>query len=169
MGAPNWELVQHLLGEWGGSATEIVVTDLPRSQIQHVVSVLAELPELNVLSFGYEGLDPSEPFDEAWRKRIAATQAVSCQHALRSANGTAEHLQIYLWFDGPQLEVELVFWNDMTFPPSLSPGEYERRTHRLVSLAEACRAGVTGARCVLSTEWNGTPEELLNRPGVVVW
>ena len=127
------------------------------------------LPELDVLSFGYEGLDPFEPFDEAWRKRIEATQAVSCQHALRSAVGTAEHLQVYLWFDGPELQIELVFWNDKTFPPGLSPGEYERRIHRLVSLAEACRAGVTGARCILSAEWNGTTEELLNRPGVVVW
>ena len=167
MGAPTWQSARHLLGEWEGCATELVVMDLPRSRLKRVVAALAELPDLKILTFGNE--DVQEPFDEGWCGRVEATQAASCQHSLLSAEGTTEHLQIYHWIDGSGLEVELVFWNDMTFPPNLSPRERERRLSRLVSVAEACREGVAAARCVLSDEWNGTTQELLNRPGVLVW
>jgi hypothetical protein len=97
----------------------------------------------------------------------------SCQHALRSANGTARHLQVYLWLDSKaaMLEVEFAFWNELTFPRDVGIEERERRFDALLSLAEKCRAGIPGARCALAAEHNGPTEDLLEKPRefVVVW
>jgi hypothetical protein len=172
MNAPTWESAKHLLGEYDGAATEIFVVGLPLLQLPVVIASFADLPALEVLSFENEALDPAEPFDANWRSRFESTEARSCQHSLRSANGTARHLQMYLWIDSKagMLEVELVFWNDLTFPESLEIEDCRQRLAGLVSLADACRTGVPRARCILAAEHNGPTEEL-EKPGrsVVVW
>ena len=169
---PTWRKAKHLLAEYDGAATELFVVGLPLSQLPVVVAALAELPALEVTSFADEALDPSEPFDVDWRSRFEAIQSRSCQHSLRSANGTPRHLQVYLWLrpEASQIEVELVFWNDMTFPQSLATEECDLRLEAFVSLAEACRVGIPSAQCVLASEHNGPIEELLERDEfVVVW
>lgn len=170
---PTWDSAKHLLGEYDGAATEIFVVGLSLSQLLAVVAALSELPVLEITSFENEAFEHPEPFDAVWRFRMKSTPARNCQHSLRSANGTARHLQIYLWadVDAGTLEVELVFWNDLTFPHNLEPVEREQRLRALISLAEACRIGVSGARCILTPEHNGPTEELLERNDeyVVVW
>ena len=173
MATPTWDSAKHLLAEYDGAATEIFVVGLSLSQLPVVMTALSELPMLEITSFGDETLEPPEPFDATWHSRLESTPSHSCQHSLRSANGTARHLQIYLWADvkAAALEVELVFWNDLTFPQNLVAGEHEQRLKALVSLAEACRTGVLGARCILTPEHNGPTEELLERHDgyVAVW
>jgi hypothetical protein len=173
MSMPTWESAKHLLAEYDGAATEIFVIGLPLSQLPAVMAVFGGLPALEVVSFSDEWLECSESFDASWRSRFQSPQSHNCQHSLRSAYGTAQHLQIYLWVDAEaaMLEVEFVFWNDLTFPKSLEIEERDRRLDALISLAEACRTGITGARCVLAPEHNGPTEELLeNHDGlVVVW
>lgn len=53
----------------------------------------------------------------------------------------------------------------------VSPGTFVRkeRTKRLVRLAEDCRGDGSHSRCILSTEHNGDPRELLESPHVLVW
>ena len=170
---PTWNSAKHLLAEYDGAATEIFVVGLAPSQLRRVVAAISELTLLEVLSFEDKTLEPPEPFDSAWRSRLEAMPNRSCQHALRSANGTPRHLQLYLWSDPKTgtLEVEIVFWNDLTFPPNLDSEERERRLSALVSLAEACRSEARDARCILAPEHNGPTEELLERHHghLVVW
>lgn len=173
MSAPTWETAKHLLGEYDGAATEIFVVGLTLSQMPVVMAVLADLPDLVVLT--YEGIDlePPEPFNATWRSRFEFMPRRSCLHGLRSATDTERHLQVYLSVDteAAKLEVEFVFWNPATFPQSLEPEERERRLESLVSLADACRAGVSGGQCILAGEHNGPTDELLvkHRESVVVW
>lgn len=171
MSVPTWESAKHLLGEFDCVATEIFVGGLPISQLPVVIAALAELPALEVVTFQSEGLETYEPFDTRWRSRFESKPSVSCQHSLLSATGTAQHLQVYLWIDleAAVLELELVFWNDITFPRGLELGVCKQRLQSLVSLAEACRVGVSDARCVLAAEHNGPIEELLQNDHVVLW
>lgn len=171
MNRPTWDSAKHLLAEFDGAATEIFVTGLPFSRLQEVVAVLAELPALEVTAFDDEALEDSEPFDSKWRSRFASTPSSVCFRNLRSAAGTARHLQVHLWGDVTTglLEVELVFWNDLTFPQGLVASEREQRLDTLLSLAEACRRDVPDARCLLTSEHNGPIEELLEDRSVVVW
>ena len=173
MSTPTWESVKHLLADYDGAATEIFVIGLPLWQLPAVMTSFGGLPALEVVSFGDETLDRPELFDASWRSRFQSTQSHNCQHSLRSAYGTAEHLQIYLWVkvEAAMLEVEFVFWNDLTFPKSLETEERDRRLDVLISLAEACRTSIAGAKCILTPEHNGSTEELLeNHDGrVVVW
>jgi hypothetical protein len=161
------------LAEFDGAATEIFVVVLPLSQLPMVIAALAELPDLELTSFQDQVLETSVPFDASWRSRLELAPGCTCQHSLRSAKGTARHLQVYLWIDAKSsmIEVELVFWNDLTFPQSLGAEECEQRFETLMSLAEACRAGVSGARCLLTAEHSGPTEELLKKDekAVVVW
>jgi hypothetical protein len=171
--APTLNNSKHLLGEYDGAATEIFVVGLPLSHLPTVVAALSELPALEITSFEDDALGIPEPFDAVWRSRLEAAPSSKCQRSLRSANGTTRHLQIYLWADpaAATLEVEFVFWNDLTFPRNLDAAEREQQLRTLVSLAEACRTGVPGARCILSPEHNGQTEELLESDSEyrVVW
>jgi len=126
---------------------------------------------LEVLSFDGKEFYQSEPFDTDWSLRFQTTPSYSGLRSLGSAIGTPQHLQIYLRFDlkAIALEVEIVFWNDITFPQNLSPEEREQRLEALLSLAEACRNGFSDARCILAAEHNGPVKELLELESTVIW
>lgn len=170
MDKPNWTRAKHLLAEIDGAATEILVVGLTLDRWSAVVTAVGELPSLEVTGFDDSTLEHPEPFDAAWRSRFASVPLRSGHHSLRSA---AEELQIHLWVDAATatFEVELVFWNDVTFPPGLAIAVYARRFDTLVSLAERCRVGARGAKCILTPEHNGPTAELLaeDRAHVVVW
>lgn len=168
---PTWEKAKDLLAEFDGVATEIFVVGIPISQLRTVMEVLGALPALEVLSYKNDSMESAEPFDASWRARFETRPGINCQHSLRSANGTAHHLQVYLWLHEEQglLEVELVFWNDITFPPGLEVQEYENRLQSLVNIAEGCRVGASGAQCLLAPEHNGPVEELAHNENVICW
>lgn len=170
---PTLESTRHLLAGFDGAATEIWVIGLPLSQLPVVMATLADLPALEVTGAGDRALEHSESFNAKWRSRIESVRSDACMYWLLSASGTAQHLQIIVWVDPktPELEVEFVFWNNLTFPPSLQTWEREQRLEALISLAEACRAGVPGARCILAAEHNGPIEEVLENDDEfkVVW
>ncbi|QNM98823.1 hypothetical protein [Chitinimonas koreensis] len=168
---PTWENSKHLLAADDGSATEIILTGLPITQLQVVISALSSLPELEVISFDSETFENSETFDADWRIRLETVPDHNCQHSLRSACGTAQHLQVYLWIDvsAKLVELDLVFWNDLTFPPGLAVEEYEQRLLSLCSLVEDCRAGVKNSKCILTPEYNGPISELEKHDYIVQW
>jgi hypothetical protein len=167
---PTWLTAQHLLSTFDGEASELFVIDLPRSQLSHVLGVIASLPDL-VIDAGHAGDSEVSKAVVQELQRIEAGALTDGVHAFVSAHGTSEHLQVYVLSSeaGDPFDLEIVFWNDLTFPRTLDSVELERRFKRIVGLAENCRAGVTEARCILATEHNGDPRELLAKPCVVVW
>ena len=165
-----WEKARFLVTEYDGAATEIFVLDLPALQLPKVIDTLAKLPALEVLGY-CEAYEKSQAFDYEWYKRLKEFPELNCQYSLRAASGEREFLQIYIENSaGPQMfDVELVFWNDLTFPPHLSEAERKAELLRLVDLAEQCRAGQPESPCILSGEHNGDPKELLDSEYAVVW
>ncbi|SMC27314.1 hypothetical protein SAMN02745857_02811 [Andreprevotia lacus DSM 23236] len=171
MTIPTWQTAQHLLADFDGAATEIFLIGLPISQLPAVIAVLSALPALEVLAHAGETLATGSPFDRQWQARLESIPSHACQHALRSACGSAQHLQIYLWLDPGEgwLELELVFWNDMTFPAGLCIDEYEQRLQALCAIVEQCRSGVPGTSCILTAEHNGPTSELEKHVHAVRW
>ncbi len=129
------------------------------------LGALSALPELQVTGFDGNSFEPG-PFSPAWNTWLETCQESNGPHALVSERGSATHLQIYHWPDthGVAPDVVLVFCNDWTSPPELPAGEREQRLQALVGLAEACRAGVPGAICLLAPEHTRATEELLQMP-----
>ena len=165
-----WEKARFLVTEYDGAATEIFILDLPASQLPKVIDTLAKLPALEVLGY-CEAYEESQAFDHEWHERLKVFPETNCQYSLRAASGKREHLQIYIENSaGPLMfDVELVFWNDLTFPPHLSEAERKAELLRLVDLAEQCRAGQPESPCILSDEYNGDLEKLLDSEYAVVW
>lgn len=167
---PAWENALEILGAHRGEASELFVIDIAAERLDAVTSALAGLSEVGVEMIADEALNPPRALDEAMLARMRDRSERNL-HVLCSARGTAEHVQIRLSMnDDPSLlDLELVFWNDLTFPPGLEVVEYSRRLERLVGLAERCRGGSPKSRCILATEHNGDPRELLAHPNAIVW
>ena len=170
MTRPEWKQVESQLTLWDGAATEIFVIDIPADQLPFIIEVLSAQPTLEVLEVDGVSLDPPAEFDTHWHDQVLES-AYETPVALRSGKETDRHLQIYLWISESKkaVDVEFVFWNDMTFPAGISSEVLSTRFDRLVNLAEACRSGAPEARCILSDEHNGDPRELLLRPDILVW
>ena len=173
MARPTWHTARHVLHEYEGQTTDLRVTDLPLADLDHVLSICAELPSVTVTGFADKCFEP-QPLDEAWRRRLASPSTRSGQHAtLLSAHDTPRHLQIYLWVvDAASLEVECSFWNDLTFPIGIDPDEAEARLEALLAFVESCRRVPDIGTCVLSSEHNGKAEELIETADdelVFVW
>lgn len=168
---PTWRTAQHLLATFDGAASELFVIDLPESQLSHVLGVIASLPDVVVDACEGDTVEPARAPDEQLLRRLQAPTASDSQHALCSARGTKEHLQIYIWTSsgGGAFDLEFVFWNDRTFPPNLDAVELDGRLQRLVELADSCRVGAPESRCILTTEHNGDPHELRANAHVIVW
>lgn len=168
---PSWEEARFLLEEYNDSASELFVMDLPISHLDRVVTALAALPDLEVISSDEAELEEPVRFDSQWEQRLRAHRDPESLHLLRSASGTAHHLQIYVFVDSANdyLEVEFVFWNDLTFPNNVSESELRARFGNLLKLARECRKGVPSSRCVLSGEYNGDPHDLLDSEWALVW
>lgn len=167
---PTWSSVEHLLSTFDGAASELFVIDLPAARLSHVLGVIAALPDLAVDAGTVvdSGVMPESLPD---LERILSERPTHDVPAFIAANGTKNHLQIYVWMSEAEhsFDLEFVFWNDLTFPEGLDVVESELRFNRLRDLAESCRAEAPGARCILSPEHNGDPRELLTEPSVVVW
>lgn len=168
---PTWDEACFLLRDYDGTATELFVIDLPMSQLSVVVSTLATLHDLELLTIGEEAVDPPVPFTSQEELLLQFSDEKATTQLLRSANGTPHHLQVYLFTDpkADSLDVEFVLWNDLTFPKHLDDSELRARLETLVRLATDCRAGVPDAACILSIEHNGDPRELLDSELAIVW
>lgn len=168
---PTWDEARHLLERFDGAASEIFVIDLPASHWPRVLGRIAQIPELEVVIDGRESLAHPKAFDSAWLHRMRSVPEGDSWYGLLSDAAGAGRLQINLWpvAASEPLDLEFVFWNDLAFPPQLSSAEHAVRFARLVQLAEDCRRGAVGARCILAPEHNGDPREILGRPGTFVW
>jgi hypothetical protein len=168
---PTWGTTSHLLAGYSGCASELFVIDIPGEEFPRVLQVVSRLPEVHVHVLCGETLDPPAPLDLALLERMGRPTAQESEHILGSAYETSEHLQIYIStpVGGATFDVEFVFWNDLSFPADLDAAERSRRLERLVALAEACRAGSSTSRCILSDEHNRDPRELLACEYAVIW
>ena len=161
---PTWQAARHLLGDYQGEASELFVIDIPGERLDRVLSAIAALPDVVVEVCAGENLEPPAALDDQLLARLAAPTPNESQHAFCSGRGTSEHLQVYVWTPAGtgHVDLELVFWNDLSFARDLTEPELSRRLDRLVGLAEACRGENSSSRCILSTEHNGDPRELLS-------
>lgn len=168
---PTWDDTRHLLERFDGAASEIFVIDLPASHWTQVLSRIAQIPRLEVVIDGRESLAHPKPFDSAWLHRMRSAPEGDTWYGLQSDAEGVGRLQINLWpvSASEPLDLEFVFWNDLAFPPHLSSTERAARFDRLVRLVEDCRRGAAGARCILASEHNGDPREILGHPGTLVW
>ena len=163
---PSWKAARHILmaddQEESDVTTEIFVLDLPFAYLEQVVNTIGKLPDLEVTSFREETVEGSRNFDELWQTQLTSASPTNIQLAeLVSASGTSDHLQVYIWLsERGQIEVELCFWVDLTFPPDLDETELTRRFDRLITIANACRAGATESMCVLGSETIRDPRNL---------
>lgn len=160
---PTWNDARQLLGRFDGAASEIFVIDLPASSWPRVVERIARIPRLRVCIDGREALAEPRPFDAAWLARMLSPPAGDAWYGLQSDAEDLGGLQVHAWPVAPAepLDLELVFWSDRAFPPRLSTAERARRWDGLLDIAEDCRRGAPGARCILAAEHNGDPRELL--------
>ncbi|MEM8932634.1 MAG: hypothetical protein AAGE94_15735 [Acidobacteriota bacterium] len=164
MARPTWDNARHVLRDFDGTTTDLRVTGLPLGDLDHVLSICAQLPSVVVTGFADETVAP-KPLDGAWRRRLASPPTRSGQHvALLSAQGTPRHLQVYLWVVATEsLEVECSFWNDLTFPVGIDHDEAEARLETLLAVVEHCRRTPDIGICVFSSEHNGPTEELIEK------
>ena len=77
----------------------------------------------------------------------------------------------YIWVDGQNQshEVEMVFWNDLHFPKTVSDEQHIITWERIVAFTEQIREGTLNSKCILTPEHNGPVEELFGHKSVVVW
>lgn len=171
MDKPTWQDARKLLGAYDGEASELFVLDIPAERYDSVLSAVAVLPSVVVEVIAGATIEPPAALDEELLQRMRRPVSGQLLHMLCSARDTADHLQVLISKpDGDgRLDVEFVFWNDLTFPDGLLDAEYSRRLDRLVSLADECRGGSAQSRCILSTEHNGEPRKLLSNPHVIIW
>jgi len=167
-------LARHLLEvdeEDERTAAELFVVDIPQDDLDRVLALIAGLPEVVANVCAGETLEPPAKLNEQLLARMRLPTPEASQHAFFSAAETSEHLQIYMWTPAGRgnIDLELVFWNDLSFPRGLDEGELARRLDRLVALADACRGENSSTRCILSGEHNTDPRDLLDKPYVLVW
>lgn len=131
------------------------VLDLPATQQPRVLARLLALPGLEVAPN-----ERSQPPHGPARER---------RHALR-CRGPGDAPLLILVLATPQaFDVAFVFGAAWFDPDGGTADEQHRRRRWLVELAEDCRRGVPGARCVLTTSPHDDPRAWLEGADAVVW
>ena len=171
-GRPSWPDAKRVLSvDDPDCPTCLLVLGLSHERIEHVLTVFEDLPALEVLRSEADDLPEPVPFDETWKQRICGSVASrDGQHTLRSG-GRDLTLQIYIEasMSERRLDLDLTFWNDLVFPPSLAEPEWRRKFDALVELAESLRSGCSDARCEMYVEGYEEPLDPQTDAPPVVW
>ena len=167
-----WTKARAILLPYDGAATELIVTDLPLEAFRYAIeqiSTSVREPELIVISS--ESLAVPLPLTRESISRLQEGEGEAVQHSIRGSFSGDHDLCFYIWIDGKKqiFEVEMVFWNDITFPEANSEHQHIDTLARLVDLAERIRSRANSSKCILSPEHNGPTEELFSNEHVVIW
>ncbi|MEO1482288.1 MAG: hypothetical protein AAFU77_09305 [Myxococcota bacterium] len=159
-----WPSARKYIEGHDGTATEFFITELLK---RDWVSVLKELRDsfskLRVSIMESNGLEEPLPLDVATESRLATPSSKDTNHGFLVDWETENDVQVYVWIpnDGPFFELEIVFWNDLSFPLSLDLEERLRKFTRLLEIAETIRSVACGRYVILAAEHKGPTEELL--------
>jgi hypothetical protein len=138
-----------------GGQGRVWVLDLPAAQQPRVLARLLALPGLEV--------SPDE------RPQPPRGPARERRHALR-CRGPGDAPLLILVLATPQaFDVAFGFGAAWFGPEGGTADEQRQRRRWLVDLAEDCRRGVSGARCVLTTSPHDDPRAWLEGADAVVW
>jgi hypothetical protein len=167
-----WERAKHILLPYDGTATEIFITDLSIGSLTTSIEAIESAVSFaEILSCAGESLETPELLTSESKNQLLVTPATSTQHSIRCTLFSERDICFYIWVEPVKgtHEIEIVFWNDLSFPEDHSISEHIKAFSVLVALAERIRGSSVASKCILSGEHNGPTEELLANERSIIW
>ena len=162
-----WPVARRIVLSWDDRASEIFIIDLPMQDMDRILEAIAAITSAAVV-LRYDGihLNSEQPLTALMRQKLVERSRVSTVHSLRAKVAQRTNCYFYFWIDAERgrLEIEMVFWNDLSFPAGLSLSKHKAMLGSLLRVAHHIRGENHQSRCILSTEYNSEPRELLKRP-----
>jgi hypothetical protein len=167
-----WEKAKDLVLYWDGSATELFILNVPLEKLSVVLNRIKEFSQNpTVLTVDYWTLENELTLDNETTNRILQTSSQYSQHVIRGNFSEQETCVYYLWIDTDEklIDVEMVFWNDTSFPSERTEQEHKATLAKYIEVANYIKVLGENSTCVLSGEWNGNHKELLEKEWAVIW
>ncbi len=169
-----WKVARRIVLSWNDQASEIFIIDLPMRDMPRVLDeVIATTRNPVVLRFDGINLDRERPLSRKVRDSLIHSSNKSTVHSLRAVVAGRANCYFYFWIDAEKqsLETEMVFWNDLSFPPGLSVAQHKQMLGKLLRIAHRIRGNNHHSTCILSPEYNSEPRELLKAgdKDVAIW
>lgn len=168
-----WSTARPIVLSWTDEASEIFIIDLPGDALGGILEHLRQqLEGAQVVRLDGLTLSPCLPLDALQLQRILRSSTHSTVHCLKGMlpnEGVCCHFYLWIKPERGQIEVEMVFWNDVCFPPGLPLQRHKRVLGSLLRLADQLRGDHHQSRCILSHEYNAEPRGLLNSSQVAIW
>ena len=167
-----WPKAKFILLPWDGSATEVFITSLNNDSLHHSIEVIQNFvnnPE--IICIAGENIETPIPLTSITLQKLNIDPGNLIQHTIRGSFVKVDDMCFYIWVYGQNQshEVEMVFWNDLHFPKTVSDEQHIITWERLVAFTEQIREGTLNSKCILTPEHNGPVEELFGHKSVVVW
>ncbi|MEL7507314.1 MAG: hypothetical protein AAFN42_08265 [Cyanobacteria bacterium J06554_1] len=167
-----WPKAKSILLPWDGSATEVFITSLGNDALPHSIEVIQNFvnnPEITCIAD--ENIETPVPLTSVALKKLNVDSDNLIQHTIRGSFVKANDICFYIWVDGQNQshDVEMVFWNDLHFPKTVSDEQHITTWERIVIFTEQIREGTLNSKCILTPEHNGPVEELFDHKSIVVW
>ncbi len=167
-----WPEAKRIILSWTDQATEIFILDLPFRDMARVLDVILTMTrDTAILRLDGRNLDVEVPLDEISLGDLLRRSHKTTVHSVRGRVPGDANCYFYLWLDAEQraLEVEMVFWNDLTFPAGRSVDEHKQVLGHYLRIAHRIRGNNHQSKCILSAEYNSEPRELLSSEEVIIW
>lgn len=169
-----WPVARTIILSWNDQASEIFILDLPSVELGRVLNDIIELTDYPaVLRFDGTNLDQDCPLTPIMRDQLVASSRMNTVHSVKGYVADGASCYFYFWVDAERdrVEVEMVFWNDLCFPPGRSLAVHKALLGKLLRLAHRIRGNNHQSRCILSREYNSEPRELLkgDHQKVAIW
>lgn len=169
-----WKVARRIIFSWNEQATEIFILDLPLQDLPRILDTLiAVTREPAVMRSDGKSLNEAWPLTKPVRHTLIACSEHNTVHSLRAWVSNRSTCYFYLWINAEtqRMEIEMVFWNDFSFPAGLPMAEHKRMLGRLLRIAQQLRGDNHQSKCILSREYNSEPRELLkgHMHQVAIW
>ncbi len=169
-----WPVARKIVLSWNDQASEIFILDLPYWEFDRILDVMVELTDQPmVLRFDGTNLDQECALNSKMRGQLIHASKKSTVHSLRGYVADGSSCYFYFWVDAEKrrIEIEMVFWNDLCFPPGRSLITHKKMLGKLLRIAHSLRGDNPRSKCILSPEYNSEPRELLtgDHRKVAIW
>ncbi|MCW8884624.1 MAG: hypothetical protein OQK12_05110 [Motiliproteus sp.] len=169
-----WPVAKQIVLSWNDSASEIFVLDLPRKEFGRILDVIIDAThDPVVLRFDGINLDQERVLNQNMRDQLVRASKMSTVHSIRGSLNANSNCYFYFWVDAEKrtIETEMVFWNDLSFPPGRTLEDHKEMLGRILRIAHRIRGENHQSKCILSPEYNSEPSELLKggHKKVAIW
>ncbi|ESA34561.1 hypothetical protein N836_16175 [Leptolyngbya sp. Heron Island J] len=122
-----WPKAKFILLPWDGSATEMFITSLNNDSLHHSIEVIQNFvnnPE--IICIANEHIETPVPLTSVALEKLSVDPDNLIQHAIRGSFMKAGDMCFYIWVDGQNQshDVEMVFWNNLHFPKTVSDEQH---------------------------------------------